>query len=169
MESLEHGAVARRASRLATAGLIALIPLVAAAGGASPPAPSAPPAAAPDPLAAVATLPGPGPLPVLVPRALVKAHQGAATLDDAVDQCVTQSMTEVDTPGASVAVVIDGALVLERGYGIFLADLDEDGELDSDFEFIERGSPERAGWLRNRSVVGVRRTTPRPAGGTLRP
>jgi hypothetical protein len=55
------------------------------------------------------------------------------------------------------------------GYGIFLADLDEDGELDSDFEFIERGSPEWAGWLRNRSVVGVRRTTPRPAGGVLTP
>ena len=54
------------------------------------------------------------------------------------------------------------------GYGIFLADLDEDGVLDSDFEFIERGGPERAGWLRNRSVVGVRRTTPRhAAGGSL--
>lgn len=114
-------------------------------------------------------MPGPGPLPARVPLALLKAHQGTATLDDAIDQCVTQSMAAAGTPGASVAVAMDGALILERGYGIFLADLDEDGELDSDFEFIERGAPERAGWLRNRSVVGVRRTTPRHAGGALTP
>jgi hypothetical protein len=155
--------------RLAVAGLVSLAPLVGAAGGAAsltdPTAP-APPA---NTIAAATALPGPGPLPARVPLALLKAHQGAATLDDAIDQCVTQSMTEVGTPGASVAVAMDGALILERGYGIFLADLDEDGELDSDFEFIERGAPERAGWLRNRSVVGVRRTTPRHAGGALTP
>jgi len=118
--------------RLAVAGLVSLAPLVGAAAGAAfltDPTASAPPANA---IAAATALPGPGPLPALVPLALLKAHQGTTTLDDAVD-------------------------------------LDEDGELDSDFEFIERGAPERAGWLRNRSVVGVRRTTPRHAGGALTP
>jgi CubicO group peptidase (beta-lactamase class C family) len=71
-----------------------------------------------DSLVASATLPGPGPLPAHVPRALLKAHHGAATLDDAIDQCVTQSMAAADTPGAAVALALDGALILERGYGV---------------------------------------------------
>jgi CubicO group peptidase (beta-lactamase class C family) len=118
MESLEHRAVARRASRLANAGLIAAISLVAAAATAAPPNDPGSAEAVADLVAVTATLPGPGPLPVRVPPALLKAHQGAATLDDAVDQCVTQSMAEVGTPGASVAVAMDGALILERGYGV---------------------------------------------------
>ena len=95
-----------------------MVPLVAAAGSASPLGSSVVPAPAADPLAAVAALPGPGPLPVRIPANLLKAHQGAATLDDAVDQCVTQSMAAAGTPGASVAVAMDGALILERGYGV---------------------------------------------------
>jgi CubicO group peptidase (beta-lactamase class C family) len=67
---------------------------------------------------ATAALPGPGPLPVRVSPTLLKAHRGAAALDDAIDQCVTQSMTAAGTPGAAVAVAIDGALILERGYGV---------------------------------------------------
>jgi hypothetical protein len=62
------------------------------------------------------------------------------------------------------------AFTLEHaGYGIFLADLDEDGIPESDFEFLDRGFPEQVNWLRNRGLVGGRQSTPRPAGGSLTP
>jgi len=108
----------RRAPCLAIAVLAALLLLPAAAASAASPVDPAAAETAINPLAATATLPGPGPLPVRVSPNLLKAHDGAATLDDAVDQCVTQNMAALGTPGASVAVAIDGALILERGYGV---------------------------------------------------
>ncbi len=54
------------------------------------------------------------------------------------------------------------------GYGVFLADLDEDGFPDFDFTFIGHGTPERSNWLRSRIVVGSRRRGPRD-GGSLQP
>ena len=62
--------------------------------------------------------PGPGPLPALPAPELVKAHVGAATLEDSIDQCVTQSMDAAGTPGASVAVALEGSLIYQAGYGV---------------------------------------------------
>jgi D-alanyl-D-alanine carboxypeptidase len=39
-------------------------------------------------------------------------------LGEIVDQCVIRDMERLATPGASVAVAVDGALVYERGYGV---------------------------------------------------
>jgi CubicO group peptidase (beta-lactamase class C family) len=116
MDALGSSVVASCASRIASGGLVTLISLVVTVAIAAPP--NRPVGGGLDALAADAALPGPGPLPVHVPPALLKAHLGAATLDDAVDQCVTQSMAAVGTPGAAVAVALDGALILERGYGV---------------------------------------------------
>jgi len=39
-------------------------------------------------------------------------------LEAVVDQCVTDAMAAANTPGASVAVIVDGQLVYEQGYGV---------------------------------------------------
>jgi len=39
-------------------------------------------------------------------------------LEQVVDQCVTDAMADIGTPGASVAVIIDGEVVYEQGYGV---------------------------------------------------
>ncbi len=47
--------------------------------------------------------------------------KSAATTDDleqVVDQCVTDAMAAIDTPGAAVAVIVDGQVVYEQGYGV---------------------------------------------------
>lgn len=54
--------------------------------------------------------------------------------------------------------------LVHTGYGVFLADLDEDGFPDFDFTFIGHGTPERSNWLRSRIVVGSRRRGPRDPG-----
>jgi CubicO group peptidase (beta-lactamase class C family) len=61
---------------------------------------------------------GPGPL---IPRpdpSLVKAHLPAKTLNEAIDLCVEANMAVQDTPGASVAVILNGELLYEAGYGV---------------------------------------------------
>jgi CubicO group peptidase (beta-lactamase class C family) len=44
--------------------------------------------------------------------------QRAATLGEAVDQCVLADMARHNTPGAAVTVALDGAVVYEKGYGV---------------------------------------------------
>jgi CubicO group peptidase (beta-lactamase class C family) len=44
--------------------------------------------------------------------------QRAATLAEAIDQCVLADMSVHDTPGAAVTVALDGAVVHEKGYGV---------------------------------------------------
>lgn len=60
----------------------------------------------------------PGPplwrLPQERPRATVKS----TNLEDTIDQCVTTEMAALDVPGAAVAVIVDGELVYENGYGV---------------------------------------------------
>jgi CubicO group peptidase (beta-lactamase class C family) len=41
-----------------------------------------------------------------------------ADLAAAVDACVTADMAATDTPGAAAAVMVDGVLAYERGYGV---------------------------------------------------
>lgn len=48
------------------------------------------------------------------PRPTVKSTD----LEGVVDQCVGDAMAALDTPGASVAVIVDGELVYEQGYGV---------------------------------------------------
>lgn len=52
----------------------------------------------------------------------------AATIEEAIDQCVVADMTALETPGAQVAVVIDGQLAYQRGYGY--KHRDNGGEVD---------------------------------------
>ncbi len=59
----------------------------------------------------------PGP-PLWLPPDRRPAPIKSTNLEDVVDQCVTAAMTAADTPGASVAVIIDGALAYEHGYGV---------------------------------------------------
>lgn len=118
MNALEASPERRRTPRLAIASLAALVSLLTAAPAGTSTADRESAETPAVVVAESASLPGPGPLPARVPPPLLKAHQGAKTLDDAVDQCVIQSMAVAGTPGASVAVALDGALILERGYGV---------------------------------------------------
>jgi len=59
----------------------------------------------------------PGP-PLWLPPDRRPAPIKSTNLEDVVDQCVSDAMAAIDTPGASVAVVVDGELVYEQGYGV---------------------------------------------------
>jgi len=63
-------------------------------------------------------IPGPGPLVTRHPTSIVKAHAPAANIEDAIDLCVTQNMDILGTPGASVSVVLEGAVIYQQGYGV---------------------------------------------------
>jgi CubicO group peptidase (beta-lactamase class C family) len=54
-------------------------------------------------------------------------------LDQAIDSCVETDMAALGTPGASVAVILDGELLYEAGYGVKHRDLG--GEVDADTIF----------------------------------
>lgn len=59
---------------------------------------------------------GPGPL---APHreAIERPRVKATNLQDAIDLCVESDMEWFDAPGAAVAVILDGELLYERGYG----------------------------------------------------
>ena len=59
----------------------------------------------------------PGP-PVWQPPELRPKAIGADTLEQVVDQCVGDAMDLANTPGASAAVIVDGRLVYQQGYGV---------------------------------------------------
>ncbi len=52
---------------------------------------------------------------------------------EVVDACVEQEMSETGTPGASIAIAIDGQLAYVRGYGV--KHLENGGEIDADTLF----------------------------------
>lgn len=58
----------------------------------------------------------PGP-PLWQPSEL-RPKVAASTIEEAVDRCVADAMGSADTPGASAAVIIDGELAYEQGYGV---------------------------------------------------
>lgn len=62
---------------------------------------------------------GPGPLPP-APRELLARRPTPKTdgLEDAIDRCVEREMFRIGAPGAAVAVVLDGELIYESGYGV---------------------------------------------------
>ena len=60
----------------------------------------------------------PGPPLWQRPELRPKARTTTDDLEQVVDQCVTDAMEIIDTPGASVAVIVDGDLVYEQGYGV---------------------------------------------------
>ena len=60
----------------------------------------------------------PGPPLWQLPELRPKATTTTGELELIVDQCVTDAMTAFDTPGASVAVIVDGEVVYEQGYGV---------------------------------------------------
>jgi CubicO group peptidase (beta-lactamase class C family) len=61
---------------------------------------------------------GPGPLPPRPPVDKSIEQQKTATLEDAIDQCVEFEMLREDAPGAAIAVILDGELLHESGYGV---------------------------------------------------
>lgn len=63
----------------------------------------------------VVVLPDSG--PVLVTPAPARAAT-VATLEDEIDACVRAGMQATNAPGAAVAVLLDGAMLHERGYGV---------------------------------------------------
>jgi len=76
-----------------------------------------PSAVSPIPTAKILESLGPGPL---VPRreAIERPRLKAANIEDAIDQCVEGNMSRLDAPGAAVAVILDGELLYESGYGV---------------------------------------------------
>ena len=60
---------------------------------------------------------GPGPL-ALHREAIERPRVKAATVEDAIDQCVQANMASLNAPGAAVAVILDGELLYESGYGV---------------------------------------------------
>jgi CubicO group peptidase (beta-lactamase class C family) len=60
----------------------------------------------------------PGPPIWQLPENRPYLKSDSSTLEDAVDQCVQGAMAQVGTPGASVAVIVNGELVYEQGYGV---------------------------------------------------
>jgi len=60
---------------------------------------------------------GPGPL-VLRGDAINRPRLKAANIEDAIDYCVETNMSNLDAPGAAVAVILDGELLYESGYGV---------------------------------------------------
>ena len=62
---------------------------------------------------------GPGPLPLDRPLAGRSIGQTKAdTVEDGINQCVETYMGLYDTPGAAVAVLLDGEIIYEIGYGV---------------------------------------------------
>ena len=76
---------------------------------------------------------GPGPLPPRQADARLIERTKAATLEDAIDQCVEFNMLRLDAPGAAVAVVLDGELIYESAYGVKNRDGDDPVDPDTIF------------------------------------
>ncbi|MBD3852892.1 MAG: beta-lactamase family protein, partial [Acidobacteria bacterium] len=76
---------------------------------------------------------GPGPLPPLPTVGQHVERPKAATLEDAIDQCVEFNMLRLDAPGAAVAVLLDGELIYESGYGVKNRDGDDPVDPDTIF------------------------------------
>ncbi len=74
---------------------------------------------------------GPGPFVMRSPT--LKHLPQSLTLEETFDRCVMDEMAEVGTPGASVAVALDGHLIYRRGYG--LKHRTEGGAVDADTYF----------------------------------
>jgi CubicO group peptidase (beta-lactamase class C family) len=73
----------------------------------------------PKPLVAgVLEILGPGPLPPRSAAGKRIDRPKANTLEEAIDQCVEFNMLRLSAPGAAVAVVLDGELIYESGYGV---------------------------------------------------
>jgi len=60
---------------------------------------------------------GPGPL-VQRRDAIERLSLKVANIEDAIDQCVEANMSSLNAPGAAVAVILDGSLLYESGYGV---------------------------------------------------
>lgn len=76
---------------------------------------------------------GPGPSPTRRTAGKRIDRPKAATIEEAIDQCVEFNMLRLDAPGAAVAVVLDGELIYENGYG--LKNRDGDDPVDPDTIF----------------------------------
>ncbi len=71
------------------------------------------------PLPAAKVLESLGPGPLIERRdAIDRPRLKAVNIEDAIDQCVETNMSRLDAPGAAVAVILDGELLYENGYGV---------------------------------------------------
>jgi len=62
-----------------------------------------------------------------------RTHPKASTVEDAIDVCVLSDMAWFDVPGAAVAVILDGELLYEKGYGERERDLNQSVTPDTIF------------------------------------
>ncbi len=101
-----------------------------AASRSAPLGPSADPASIPPPSLAEALARG-----RLLRAAVASAHpnQDQAGPFAEIDACVAEEMAATDTPGASVAVSVDGAVVFAQGYGV--KHEGQDGAVDAETLF----------------------------------
>jgi len=60
---------------------------------------------------------GPGPL-IERRDAIDRPRLKAVNIEDAIDHCVETNMSSLNAPGAAVAVILDGELLYESGYGV---------------------------------------------------
>ncbi len=68
---------------------------------------------------------GPGPLHAPVIDRPAADPGKAASLERRIDRCVENEMARFDAPGAAVAVLLDGELLYESGYGVKRRGLDD--------------------------------------------
>ena len=79
------------------------------------------------------SIPVPGPPLWRPPAERPRVKVATTDFEELVDLCVTDQMGAVDTPGASVAVIVDGELVYEQGYGV--TQRGGTDEVDADTQF----------------------------------
>jgi CubicO group peptidase (beta-lactamase class C family) len=78
---------------------------------------------------------GPGPLPPQQPRTIPSSDWLKSTdLENAIDSCVQSNMARLNAPGAAVAVILDGEMLYESGYGV----KQRGGDMDVDPETVFR-------------------------------
>ncbi len=114
-----HGSATRRGLRLVFATFVVGISLPIVAGERPAERPADARVEITVPAARMLDALGPGPLPPLRPESQRPADwRKAATVEEGIDQCVESNMAHLNAPGAAVAVMLDGELLYESGYGV---------------------------------------------------
>jgi CubicO group peptidase (beta-lactamase class C family) len=76
---------------------------------------------------------GPGPLPPRPPGNKRVERSRIATVEEAIDQCVESERVRQEAPGAAVAVILDGELLHENGYGVKIRNDDDPVDAETIF------------------------------------
>jgi CubicO group peptidase (beta-lactamase class C family) len=124
----------RRAKKVGWIAFLCTIEMISPAAGADDPNGATPPRDIVTPLQVTSShLPWPELSAMLPDTARLKAHLTAKSVHEAIDMCVEADMLVQGTPGASVAVILGGAMLHEAGYGV--KHRRNGGEVDADTIF----------------------------------